>query len=76
MTIGRGRGSDIHIEDHFVSRLHATITTTANKTTIEDAGSRNGVFVNAQRTTRCVLRHGDVVALGGELKLRFVDAAH
>jgi chromosome segregation ATPase len=76
MTIGRGRGSDIRIEDHFVSRVHATITTVENKTIIEDAGSRNGVFVNAQRTTRCVLRHGDVVALGGELRLQFVDTAH
>jgi chromosome segregation ATPase len=76
MTIGRGRGSDIRIEDHFVSRVHATIVTTANKTIIEDAGSRNGVFVNGERTARSVLRHGDVVALGGELKLRFVDAAH
>jgi chromosome segregation ATPase len=76
MTIGRGHGSDIRIASHFVSRLHATVSTSGIATIIEDAGSKNGILVNSERVQRRVLRHGDVVSLGGELNLRFVDATH
>jgi pSer/pThr/pTyr-binding forkhead associated (FHA) protein len=41
---------------------------------IEDAGSKNGILVNSERVKRCILRDGDIVSLGGELDLRFVDA--
>ncbi len=76
MTIGRGRTSDIRISSHFISRVHAKISTRGIATTIEDIGSKNGIFVNANRVKRCVLRDGDVVSLASELELKFVDAAH
>ncbi len=76
MTIGRGRLSDIRIASHYVSRVHARITTRGIGIQIEDAGSKNGILVNAERVQRCILRDGDVVSLGGELDLRFVDARH
>jgi chromosome segregation ATPase len=76
MTIGRGKGSDIRISSHFISRLHAKISTRGIATTIEDIGSKNGIFVNANRVKRCVLRDGDVVSLASELELKFIDAAH
>jgi chromosome segregation ATPase len=76
MTIGRGHESDIRIASHFVSRVHAKISTSDMGTIIEDAGSKNGVLVNSERVKRRVLHHGDVVSIGGELSLRFVDAMH
>lgn len=76
MTIGRAHGADIRISSHFVSRLHAKIKTNGIATVIEDAGSKNGVLVNLEPVKRRVLRHGDVVALGQDLSLRFVDATH
>jgi hypothetical protein len=76
MTIGRGHESDIRIASHFVSRVHAKISTSGGATVIEDAGSKNGILVNSERVQRRVLRHGDVVNIGGELNLRFVDAMH
>ena len=76
MTIGRGKTSDIRISSHFISRLHAKISTRGIATTIEDIGSKNGIFVNANRIKRCVLRDGDVVSLASELELKFVDSAH
>jgi chromosome segregation ATPase len=75
MTIGRGKSSDIRIPSHFISRLHARLSTRGIATTIEDVGSRNGIFVNANRVKRCVLRDGDVVSLASELELKFVDAS-
>jgi chromosome segregation ATPase len=74
MTIGRGKTSDIRIPSHFISRLHARICTRGIATTIEDVGSKNGIFVNANRVKRCVLHDGDVVSLASELELTFVDA--
>jgi chromosome segregation ATPase len=76
MTIGRADDADIRIPSHFVSRLHARISTKGIATIIEDAGSKNGILVNSERVNRRVLRHGDVVSLGGELNLRFVDSSH
>ena len=76
MTIGRGHGSDIRIASHYVSRVHAKIRTNGVATIIEDAGSKNGILVNSERVERRVLHHGDVVGLGGDLNLRFVDAMH
>ena len=76
MTIGRGKRSDIRISSHFISRLHAKISTRGIATTIEDIGSKNGIFVNSSRIKRCVLRDGDVVSLASELHLQFVDAPH
>ena len=76
MTIGRGHGSDIRIASHYVSRVHAKIRTSGISTIIEDAGRKNGILVNAERVERRVLHHGDVVDLGGDLNLRFVDAMH
>jgi len=75
MTIGRGQYSDIRIASHFVSRTHAKVITNGIATVIEDAGSKNGILVNSERVQRRVLRDGDIVSLGGELNLRFVDAA-
>ena len=74
MTIGRGHASDIRIASHFVSRLHAKVRTDEGATIIEDAGSKNGVLVNSQRIRRRVLHHGDIVSLGGDFNLRFVDS--
>jgi chromosome segregation ATPase len=76
MTIGRSKGSDIRIPSHYVSRAHARISTRGIATTIEDIGSKNGIFVNDERVTRRVLRDGDIVVLAKELELRFVDARH
>ena len=75
MTIGRGSGSDIRISSHFISRIHAKVSTSAIATVIEDAGSKNGVLVNSERVQRRALRDGDIVSLGGEVNLRFVDGA-
>jgi chromosome segregation ATPase len=76
MTIGRGKTTDIRIPSHFISRIHARISTRGIATTIEDVGSKNGIFVNSRRVKRCVLRDGDIVSLASEFELRFVDAAH
>jgi chromosome segregation ATPase len=72
-TIGRARESDIRINGQFISRIHARVLAYAAGTVIEDLGSKNGIFVNSRPISRCTLKDGDVVSLGGKLDLRYVE---
>ncbi|CAN5385271.1 hypothetical protein BH10BAC5_BH10BAC5_25740 [soil metagenome] len=48
-TIGRSAGCDIRIDHPMISRNHAVLTKAGTEYFIEDAGSLNGVYVNAKR---------------------------
>jgi putative peptide zinc metalloprotease protein len=48
MTIGRGDGATLRLDDRTVSRLHARIAAGPSGLAIEDAGSRFGVTVSGQ----------------------------
>jgi len=50
-----------------VSRRHASVTITEQGVTVEDLGSRNGVYVNAERVVGSVLlKLGDRLGIGDE----------
>jgi hypothetical protein len=68
MTIGRAESADIQIDGNFISRIHARVVCRKDAVEIEDAGSKNGVKVNAKRVDRRALKHGDVLGIGA---LRF-----
>lgn len=64
-TFGRER-CDILLADEEVSRRHAAIRASRDRAEIEDLGSRNGTFVNAERVEGVrALADGDTVRLGG-----------
>lgn len=64
-TIGRDPSNKIAIQDGSISSNHAKITRTADGFFIEDAGSRNGTFVNGEKTAqKTKLNDNDVVRLG------------
>jgi len=65
VLIGRGAACELQIDDHLVSRRHALIRTTPAGASIEDAGSRNGVFVNGSLVNGPMpLAPGDVIRIG------------
>jgi hypothetical protein len=74
MIIGRAESADIHIDSHFISRLHARLVLTDAGVIIEDFESKNGIKINSKLTNRQTLRHGDLLNLGG-LRFRFLDTA-
>ncbi|MEE4361390.1 MAG: FHA domain-containing protein [Pseudomonadales bacterium] len=49
VIVGRSRGADLRIVQGYVSRRHARLWTEGGRLLIEDLGSTNGTFVNAQR---------------------------
>lgn len=73
VSLGRGLGNDVILEDTRVSRHHAQLRYRQRRFWVTDLGSTNGTFVNGERVNESALRDGDVVSLGG-LELTFRDA--
>jgi ABC-type multidrug transport system ATPase subunit len=64
VTIGRKAQCDIVIASPLVSRLHATLIKEPSGWVIEDHGSTNGTYVNAQRIQgKQVLKTADYIAI-------------
>ncbi len=65
MTIGRDPQSGLHLPDDYVSGTHARIVARGDDFFVEDAGSRNGTYVNHKRiNTPALIRRGDSVQIG------------
>ncbi|MBC8531378.1 FHA domain-containing protein [Gehongia tenuis] len=63
--IGRGRSCDVNVEDASISRSHCRIYFKQGKWYVEDAGSRNGTFLNGKKVSRPKrIYHRDILKLG------------
>ena len=71
VTIGRGRPSDIVLDDVTVSREHAEISSGERGFKIVDSGSLNGTYVNRVRVDSVYLRNGDEIQIG-KYRFKFV----
>ena len=71
VTVGRGRPSDIVLDDVTVSRDHAEISRGERGFKIVDAGSLNGTYVNRVRVDSVYLRNGDEIQIG-KYRFKFV----
>jgi pSer/pThr/pTyr-binding forkhead associated (FHA) protein len=65
LTVGRGGGCGIVLDDTFVSQVHARVFRRDGEVWVEDLGSRNGTLVNGQPLDGAQrLRRGDTVQFG------------
>jgi DNA-binding NtrC family response regulator/pSer/pThr/pTyr-binding forkhead associated (FHA) protein len=65
LTIGRARTASIFIDSERVSRIHARINRRGSEIFVEDAGSRNGTWVNGEAVTGSrVIASGDEIVVG------------
>jgi pSer/pThr/pTyr-binding forkhead associated (FHA) protein len=65
VTVGRGGGCGIVLDDGFVSQVHARFYRRDGSVYVEDLASRNGTTVNGQPLQGAVqLRRGDRVQFG------------
>jgi pSer/pThr/pTyr-binding forkhead associated (FHA) protein len=75
MIIGREEDCDIVLPSRQVSRNHAQIRRSGGRHILQDLGSKNGTFVNAQELTEpYTLQDGDEIQIALSFKLFFVDA--
>lgn len=75
LGIGRSGDNGIIIDDEDVSRYHARVLLDNGTLWLQDAGSRNGIFVNDQRVSGHVgLKVGDRVTIATHvLEVRFEE---
>ena len=67
ITVGRGTDCDVSTSyDIYSSGRHAQLFYDGRRLMVEDLGSTNGTFVNAERITKPTrLGRGDIVQIGG-----------
>ena len=67
ITFGRAAGCTVSVpDDTYVSQVHARVFSDRGAVTIEDLGSTNGTYVNANRLAGPhVLQVGDRIQIGG-----------
>jgi diguanylate cyclase (GGDEF)-like protein len=71
-VIGRGSEASVRLASENVSRRHARIVEVEGRWLVEDLGSRNGTWVNGERTHRpAPISDGDKIEVGGGIVLRF-----
>ncbi len=74
ILIGRDVKCEIMINEDSVSREHAEILKTEIGYLIRDIASKNGLFVNNQRTKEQYLNNGDTINIGSKsLKLKVLE---
>ncbi len=71
VTIGRSKTCDFHVLDTSMSRVHAIVACDEEGWYVEDAKSRNGVWLGEQRVVRHRLQDGDVFRVGTSTTIRF-----
>jgi DNA-binding response OmpR family regulator len=75
ISIGRATDCLISIPVRWISRKHALLRHKGGQFVLEDAGSKNGVFLNGQRIIKPrPLSDGDVIQLAPGLELLYVDS--
>ncbi len=70
VTLGRGAGVDVVLDDASVSNQHAALELAGAGFRIRDLGSTNGVRVNGSRVADADLKHGDRLEIGS-LRFRY-----
>jgi len=64
LTIGRGDGNDLTIDDEFLSREHLAVTVAPDSIQIRDLNSSNGTFVAGERIRETTLVIGESFSMG------------
>jgi pSer/pThr/pTyr-binding forkhead associated (FHA) protein len=64
-VVGRHMTADLRLPLPDVSRHHCRFVFVEEQWHVFDLNSLNGVFVNSQRVSHCILQHGDSIRLGG-----------
>jgi pSer/pThr/pTyr-binding forkhead associated (FHA) protein len=64
LTVGREEGNPVQLNDERISRFHLKIQEDEGKVVLTDLESTNGTKVNGESVHLCLVRPGDVIAMG------------
>lgn len=74
-SIGRAKSNHLCLEDEAVDEVHARIFHKGESFLIQDADSKNGIYVNQQATKQASIGCGDQIQIGSTV-LEVVDPLH
>lgn len=66
-SLGRDKGSNIHLNDKTISRKHCLLINSISTITLIDLQSSNGTLINGERVEKKKLTHGDKINIGHTL---------
>ena len=64
LTVGREEGNPVQLNDERISRFHLKIQEDDGKLVLADLESTNGTKVNGESVHLCIIRPGDMIAVG------------
>ena len=64
LTVGREEGNPVQLNDERISRFHLKIQEDQGKLVLADLESTNGTKVNGESVQLCIIRPGDMIAVG------------
>ncbi len=70
LVVGRDSSSDFCLNGKMISRKHFSIYQNDNRFLLSDLGSRNGVYINGEKSVKHLLEDGDIIQLG-QVKIKF-----
>lgn len=73
VVLGRLEHCDVVLAGRGASREHAELVREGGGWTVRDLGSSNGTFVNDERVESQRLRAGDVIGIGPEITVTYLD---
>jgi len=74
LVVGKKADADIHLQDEFISDVHAQLIGEGERWKVVNVLSANGTFVNGKKVQSAYLKSGDVLRFGG-LDIQFVNGA-
>lgn len=75
IMLGRDQSCHVSLPSRWISRVHARLRRQGNQYVLEDANSKNGIYVNGQRIYKPhILVDGDKLQLAPGMDLVFVDS--
>ena len=76
LSIGRGPGVDVTVDDEAMSREHVSVELGRSGFRVRDLGSTNGVMVNGRSVADVDLQDGDRVQVGEHTFQYVVEETH
>lgn len=73
LTVGRGGGAELRLEDPSVSRTHCRFERAEGEVTLRDLRSLNGTRLNGRRVSFEVVKSGDRIRVGKIVLVYFDD---
>jgi predicted component of type VI protein secretion system len=64
IVVGRSPEANVHVDDPWISNMHALFEWRGRELWVVDLGSRNGTFVDDQRITEARVKPGMALAFG------------